>query len=380
VAGNGAAVSGGLPILQKPAAGNWERPVSEFAIGVHGLRKGYRLYTHPREMLLEALGGWQRHREFAALEDVSFDVHCGSVLGLMGRNGAGKSTLLRITAGTLEPTPGSAITAGRVAGILELGTGFHADYTGRENIYLGGLCPGLTRKRIDSRVAEVIEFQRARRIRRPAAPYLAERDADPPRIQCRDLGRHGHPDHRRELVGGRCGLPAQILQPHRRVQASRGKSILVVSHSINQLVGVCDPAILLDRGRILMDGEPNAVGNAYHEPLFGSPLATTAEPQPSAVASEPCESLEASVAIEMAETVEAATSAPQAGREHRYGDGAARIIDFRLLDAGGRVVTRLQSLETYSATMTIRAVRQTEELCAGVLVRNARGQEFSRPT
>jgi lipopolysaccharide transport system ATP-binding protein len=298
----------------------------------------------------------------------------------MGRNGAGKSTLLRIIAGTLDATAGSVITAGRVAAILELGTGFHADYSGRENIYLGGLCLGLSRKQIDSRVAEVIEFSELDEfIDQPFRTYSSGMQA---RLAF-SVATCVDPDILIIDEALSVGDARFQLKSFDRIREfkRRGKSILVVSHSINQLVSVCDRAILLDRGRILMDGEPNAVGNAYHELLFGPPAAAELALPPAETQADgggrQTESPEPAAAIDR----DLAESSPEraganGGREHRYGDGAARIIDFRLLDADGRAVTRLQSLETYAAAVTIRAVRQTEELCAGVLVRNARGQDI----
>jgi lipopolysaccharide transport system ATP-binding protein len=354
--------------------------VSGLAIAVRGLRKSYRLYARPRDMLFEALGGRQRHREFVALDEVSFDVVRGSVLGLMGRNGAGKSTLLRIIAGTLDATAGTVTTSGRVAAILELGTGFHADYSGRENIYLGGLCLGLSRKQIDSRVAEVIEFSELEEfIDQPFRTYSSGMQArlafsvatcvDPDILIIDEA-----------LSVGDARFQLKSFDSIREFKR-RGKSILVVSHSINQLVSVCDRVILLDRGRILMDGEPNAVGNAYHELLFGPPAAAElALPSLETVADGDGRQTESPEPVTARDQGLAGALPEVAGangrREHRYGDGAARIINFRVVDTHDRAVTRLQSLETYTAVVTIRALRQTQELCAGVLVRNARGQDI----
>ena len=346
--------------------------MSGIAISVRALRKSYRLYAHPRDMVVETLTGRPRHREFTALEDVSFEVGHGSVVGLMGRNGAGKSTLLRIIAGTLDATAGTVTTAGRIAAILELGTGFHSDYSGRENIYLGGLCLGLKRKEIDARVAEVIEFSELEEfIDQPFRTYSSGMQArlafsvatcvDPDILIIDEA-----------LSVGDARFQLKSFDRMREFKR-RGKTILVVSHSINQLVSICDRAILLDRGRLLMDGDPNAVGNAYHELLFGPPGGMVPRTTPTQAADAPLDPPDVGGA--QPRNAEPA-SQPEQRREHRYGDGAASISDFRILDIMGSTVNRLRTLEPYVLSVTVSAHRRTEGLCVGILVRNSRGQDI----
>ena len=132
----------------------------DVVLSVRNVSKCFEMYEKPVHRLYQTFfAGHKRfYKEFWALRDISFDVHRGECVGIIGRNGAGKSTLLQIITGTLAPTTGEVKLKGRVAALLELGSGFNPEFTGRENVYLNGSILGLTREEIDARYDEILAF------------------------------------------------------------------------------------------------------------------------------------------------------------------------------------------------------------------------------
>lgn len=131
---------------------------SEFAISVENVSKTYHIYRNPQDRIKEFFFRKTLFTEFHALQHINFNIDRGEVVGIIGRNGSGKSTLLQIVAGTLQPTSGSIHTCGRIAALLELGSGFNTEFTGRENVYINGAVLGLSREEIDSSFADIEAF------------------------------------------------------------------------------------------------------------------------------------------------------------------------------------------------------------------------------
>jgi len=367
------------------------------AIRISELNKSYRVWRRSRDMLMEALLGRQRHHEFHALRDVSFNVPRGSVVGIMGQNGAGKSTLLRIVAGTLDATSGSVEVAGRISAILELGSGFHAEYSGRENVLLGGMCLGLTRAEVQGRYDEIVDFAELQDFMdQPFRTYSSGMQARltfavatcvDPDILIVD-----------EALG--VGDARFQLKSFDRIRQfkNRGKSILLVSHSITSIVAICDRAILLEKGRVVADGDPNDVGNLYHEMLFAP------REKPDTAASAPVSLLppdEGSSVVphgglevpkpyaEAANARNADGAALPAGldalaldilpvteRERRYGLRGIEIISTRIVDAKDRVTRSVDSLAEYKLVCRVRANKPMDDVCFGFHVRDMRGLDL----
>jgi lipopolysaccharide transport system ATP-binding protein len=243
-------------------------PAARAAISVRRVTKRYKLYARPIDRLYELFWREPRHTERHSLRDVSFDVQHGEVVGIIGANGAGKSTLLKIVASRLEPTSGLVALDGSVVAILELGTGFHPDFTGRENVYLGGLCLGLTREQIQTEMENIIAFSELEDvIDTPFRTYSTGMQArltfatavavDPDILIIDEALSVG--DNRFQL------------KSFNKIRSFKdaGKTILLVTHSMSSVTTFCDRAILLHKGEVVADGEPNWVTNVYHNLQFG---------------------------------------------------------------------------------------------------------------
>jgi lipopolysaccharide transport system ATP-binding protein len=197
-----------------------------------------------------------------ALDGVSFEVQRGEIVGVIGANGAGKSTLLKLLSRIVEPTRGRAIVAGRVGSLLEVGTGFHPELTGRDNVYLNGIILGMRRREIEAKFAEIVEFAGVERfIDTPVKRYSSG-------MQVRlafSVAAHLQPEVLlvdEVLAVGDAQFQRKSLGRMEDV-TKQGRTILFVSHNMTAIRKLCPRSILLERGRVVMDGPSDEVLDRY---------------------------------------------------------------------------------------------------------------------
>ncbi len=252
---------------------------NNIAIKVENLSKCYQIYEQPRDRLKQmilprlqrAVGAApkQYFREFWALKNVSFEVKKGETVGIIGRNGSGKSTLLQMICGTLNPTSGGIQTNGRIAALLELGSGFNPEFTGRENVYLNASVLGLSKEETDQRFDEIAAFAEIGNfIDQPVKTYssgMMVRLAFAVAINI-------EPDIL--IVDEALAVGDELFQRKcfSRIESIRasGVTILFVSHSASQIVELCDRCMLMDAGEKLADGIPKPVVARYQKLLYAS--------------------------------------------------------------------------------------------------------------
>lgn len=249
---------------------------SDCAIRVTNLSKCYQIYETPRDRLKQfvlprvrrslRLRPRQYFREFWALQDVSFEVRRGETVGIIGRNGSGKSTLLQMICGTLTPSAGSVQTQGRVAALLELGSGFNPEFTGRENVYMNASVLGLTKHEIDTRFTDIVNFADIGEfIEQPVKTYssgmmvrlafavIAHVDAD---ILVVDEA----------LAVGDAFFTQKCMRYLRNFMKTG--TVLFVSHDTASVRNLCSRAIWLEKGRVLQEGSPKEVCESYLEAFY----------------------------------------------------------------------------------------------------------------
>jgi ABC-type polysaccharide/polyol phosphate transport system ATPase subunit len=335
------------------------------AIRVSDLRKAYRVYDRKFDFLKEAFTGRTYHRDREVLRGIDLDVRRGEVVGIIGRNGAGKSTLLKVLAGTLAPTSGRVEIEGRVSAILELGTGFNAAYSGRENVFMSALMRGLGEQQIEAKFDSIVDFAGLRDVidepfhtyssgmqARLAFAAAVAVDADVLIID-------------EALAAGDIRFAARCIQRIHEI-CRGGVTALFVSHVSYHVMQLCNRAVWIDEGRVRMDGEPVDVVRAYeyemHEAIArdqGRMRALEREPEsqpnPPVVAVQPvdaeplsavpaahAEGRDEPVAEVPRENGAAPTDVPErvdtAPRQSRFSSGQYRITTIEFLDADGRAV------------------------------------------
>lgn len=240
------------------------RTSSENSIEVTSISKCFHIYDAPAKRLLQMLWRGKRryYREFWALKETTFTIRRGETVGIIGRNGAGKSTLLQIIAGTLTPTSGHVRINGRLAALLELGSGFNPEFSGRENVFMNAALLGLSRQEISRRYDEIVAFSGIGDfIEQPVKHYSSGMFARlafsvaanvDPEILIVDEA----------LSVGDMAFQERSISKMKEIRRS-GTSILFVSHSLPSVRNFCDRAIWLERGSVQMTGERLEVCDAY---------------------------------------------------------------------------------------------------------------------
>lgn len=364
----------------------------EVSIKVDQVSKCYNVYDVPHDRLKQALvprcGRWLDrlgvHRvggelarrnffkEFWALRGVSFEVRRGETVGIVGRNGSGKSTILQIIAGTLTPTAGEVAVAGRVAALLELGSGFNPDFTGLENVFLNGALLGFDQKDMEDRLDAILGFADIgpfidRAVKTYSSGMLvrlafAVQAQVQPQILIVDEA----------LAVGDAKFQAKCFARLKKLK-EEGTSILFVSHSTEQIVSQCDRALLLEGGSLVEEGKPKEVVNRYLDLLFGarSPHREEAgmSPETKAIdADEPPPLLSTDLSVDNF------TCHPGYNKhEYRWGDGAAKITDFLLRSGGVDYPQAIESGAPVELMVSVAFLRQVIRPILGFTVKTTDG-------
>lgn len=347
----------------------------DLAIAVESVSKRFEIYNHPRDQLKQfflsrlerALGrpGRQYFREFWALKNISMQVRKGESYGLVGLNGSGKSTLLQIITGTLAPTTGTVATHGRIAALLELGSGFNPEFTGRENVYMNGALQGFNYDQIEAKLDDIQSFADiGSHFDQPLLTYssgmqmrvaFAVATAFDPDILIIDEA----------LAVGDAYFQQKCF--HRIEQFKQnGGTLLFVSHDANTVKHLCDQAVLISHGEVISSGVPKTVIDLYQglvaqkTDLGDRAVVVSQHSADSAV--EPSAARESAIAWTKATTITT--------------NSQAELLDFKLLDADGQQVNHIESETTLTVQYCVLLKKDFERPAFGLIVRDRLGRSL----
>lgn len=314
--------------------------MTDIAIRATNLSKCYHIYSNPHDRLkqfvaprLQQMVGRQPKQyfhEFWAINDISFEIKKGETVGIIGRNGSGKSTLLQLLCGTLTPTHGQVEINGRVAALLELGSGFNPEFTGRENVYMNAAVLGLSSAEVDERFDDIAAFADIGEfIEQPVKTYssgmfvrlaFAVNILSSPDVMIVDEA----------LAVGDMSFQAKCMTALTRIQES-GATVLFVSHDVGALKSLCSRGIYLDHGQLKRIGRASDVAEQYVRVMREEMNANNASPKPINYAPTKNLAIENTSATD-SPAFKVSTEFDKRMTAFRYGDGGAKITFVELLD------------------------------------------------
>jgi len=337
-------------------------------IEIKNITKIYNLYNKPSDRLKEALFSRKsRHTEFAALNDVSFDVCKGEILGIIGKNGSGKSTILKIITNVLTPTSGECIVKGKIAALLELGAGFNMEYTGIENIYLNGQMIGFSKEEMDKKLQDIIDFADiGEHIFQPVKTYSSGMFA---RLAF-SVAISVDPDIL--IVDEALSVGDVFFQNkcYRRFEEFRdkGKTILFVTHDMGSVIRYCNRCILLNAGKKVGEGKPQEMVDLYKRIMVGQ---WNENEEKNLTIANSIDSTNVNVNRLWKEQI---STNPDM---EVYGDGRAEIIDFGIFSDSGNIGNNVYKGDYYTVKMKVRINDDNLNPIFAFKLRDVKGTELT---
>ena len=331
-----------------------ERPI---AISVDNVSKVYKLFTKPADRVIDALhlAPWKKVPEHHALNDVSFEVKQGEMVGIIGTNGSGKSTILKIITGVLHPTQGDVKVNGRISALLELGAGFNREYTGIENIYLNGTMIGFSKEEIDAKLKDILDFADIGDfVYQPVKTYssgmfvrlaFAVAINIEPEILIVDEA----------LAVGDVFFQAKCYRKFDEFK-KKGKTILFVSHDLSSIVKYCDRVVLLNKGTKLGEGKAKEMIDVYKQVLVGQ-----YDENENKEATETTANIDGGANEELLE----------------YGSRKAEITECYITDNKGKRTNALIKGEPFTIHMKASFAERVQAPIFAFTIKNARGTEIT---
>ena len=351
----------------------------KIAIRADQITKIYKLYEKPSDRMREALGLTRKklHKEHYALQGVDMTVYQGETVGIIGTNGSGKSTILKIITGVLNPTQGELTVNGRISALLELGAGFNMEYNGIENIYLNGTMMGFSKKEIDEKLQDILDFADiGDYVYQPCKTYssgmfvrlaFAVAINIEPEILIVDEA----------LSVGDVFFQAKCYHKFDEFK-KMGKTILFVSHDLSSIAKYCDRVVLLNQGHKLGEGSPKEMIDAYKQVLVGQ--YEVPEEEDSLLEDEDINELAAEVSEGHKKKKKAAVSNEVLGVNPdalEYGTKAAVIHDYYVTDKKGTKASAIIKGEEFTLHYKVKFEEDVPAPIFAFTIKNVRGTEIT---